>query len=86
VWWRTCSGTAGRVPTWEIRCFQTRFEEIQRRHYQKKTDPSARSRAEKTLEDCLDAIATFRQSLARRLATKLETAQATEAIRGSDAG
>jgi integrase len=37
------------------------FEEIQRRHYQKKTDPSARSRAEKTLEDCLDAIAAFRQ-------------------------
>src|SRR5262245_50105161 len=36
-------------------------EEIQRRHYQKKTDPSARRRAEKTLEDCLDAIAAFRQ-------------------------
>lgn len=37
------------------------FEEIQRRHYHKKTDPSARRRAEKTLEDCLDAIAAFRQ-------------------------
>lgn len=37
------------------------LEEIQRRHYHKKTDPAARRRAEKTLEDTLDAIAAFRQ-------------------------
>jgi integrase len=36
------------------------FEEIQRRHYGKKTDPLAKSRAAKTLEDCLDAISAFR--------------------------
>jgi integrase len=37
------------------------FEEIQRRHFSKKTDPAAKVRAEKTLEDCLDAIAAFRE-------------------------
>src|SRR5262249_9646683 len=36
------------------------FEAIQRRHFGKKTDPSERVRAEKTLEDCLDAIAAFK--------------------------
>ncbi|OAI41509.1 hypothetical protein AYO40_00300 [Planctomycetaceae bacterium SCGC AG-212-D15] len=37
------------------------FEEIQRRHFNKKTDPAARARAEKTLEDCIDAVAAFRE-------------------------
>jgi len=36
------------------------FEEIQRRHFAKKTDPQAKVRAVKTLEDCLDAIAAFK--------------------------
>lgn len=36
------------------------FEAIQRRHFDKKTDPAARVRAEKTLEDCLNAIAAFK--------------------------
>lgn len=36
------------------------FEAIQRRHYGKKTDPAAKVRAMKTLEDCLDAIAAFK--------------------------
>jgi integrase len=36
------------------------FEEIQRRHYAKKTDPEARKRADKSLTDCLDAISAFK--------------------------
>jgi len=37
------------------------FEEIQRRHYAKKTDATARKRSEKSLRECLDAIRAFRQ-------------------------
>jgi integrase len=37
------------------------LEAIQRAHFAKKTDPAARRRAEKTLEDCLDAIAAFKE-------------------------
>jgi len=37
------------------------FEEIQRRHFNKKTDPAAKRRAEKTLEDCIDAVTAFKQ-------------------------
>jgi integrase len=36
------------------------FDAIQRRHFSKKTDPAAKIRAQKTLEDCLDAISAFR--------------------------
>ena len=36
------------------------FEEIQRRHYQKKQKPDAKERGEKSLESCLDAIAAFK--------------------------
>ena len=36
------------------------FEEIQRRHYAKKTDPEARKRAMKSLRECHDAISAFR--------------------------
>ena len=36
------------------------FEEIQRRHYAKKTDPQARKRSMKSLRECLDAISAFR--------------------------
>lgn len=35
------------------------FEEIQRRHYAKKTDPEARKRSMKSLGECLDAISAF---------------------------
>ena len=37
------------------------FEEIQRRHYAKKTDTAAVVRAEKSLASCLDAIRAFRE-------------------------
>jgi len=37
------------------------FEEIQRRHYAKKTDATARKRSEKSLRECLDAIRAFRE-------------------------
>jgi integrase len=37
------------------------FEEIQRAHFAKKTDAAARDRANKTLEECIDAIGAFRQ-------------------------
>src|SRR5262249_29194547 len=37
------------------------FEQIQRAHFGRKKDPAARTRAQKSLEDCLDAIAAFRQ-------------------------
>lgn len=37
------------------------FEEIQRRHYGKKTDSAAMVRAEKSLAACLDAIRAFRE-------------------------
>jgi len=37
------------------------FEEIQRVHYRKKQAPAARTRAEKSLGVCLDAIAAFRE-------------------------
>lgn len=36
------------------------FEEIQRRHYEKKQKPEAKVRAEKSLVTCLDAIAAFK--------------------------
>ena len=36
------------------------FEAIQLRHFSKKTDPAAKVRAEKTKEDCLEAINAFR--------------------------
>ncbi len=36
------------------------FEEIQRHHYAKKTDPVAQKRAEKSLISCLEAISAFR--------------------------
>jgi hypothetical protein len=32
------------------------YEEVQRTHYAKKSDPAAKRRSEKTLEECLDAI------------------------------
>src|SRR5207253_5689342 len=38
------------------------FEEIQRAHFGRRKDPAAQARARKTLEDCLDAIAAFRQT------------------------
>ncbi len=37
------------------------FEEIQRRHYAKKTDPAAQKRSAKSLRECLDAIRAFRE-------------------------
>ena len=37
------------------------FEEIQRRHYGKKTDPAAVVRAEKSLASCLEALRAFRE-------------------------
>jgi integrase len=36
------------------------FEAIQRLHFDRKTDPNAKLRAEKTLHSCLDAIGAFR--------------------------
>ena len=36
------------------------FEEIQRTHFGRKHEPAARDRAEKTLDDCLEAITAFR--------------------------
>jgi hypothetical protein len=36
------------------------FEAIQRRHYDKKTDPTARERSMKSLRECLDAISAFK--------------------------
>jgi integrase len=36
------------------------FEAIQCAHFAKKTDPAAKLRADKTLEDCLDAISAFK--------------------------
>ena len=36
------------------------FEAIQRAHFGRKTDPAAKLRADKTLDDCLEAIAAFR--------------------------
>jgi hypothetical protein len=36
------------------------FEQVQRTHYAKKTDADAKRRADKTLEECLDAIAAFK--------------------------
>jgi hypothetical protein len=37
------------------------FEQVQRAHYGKKKDPAAQQRAMKTLKDCLEAIAAFKQ-------------------------
>lgn len=36
------------------------FEAVQRAHYARKTDPAAKARAAKTLEDCLDCINAFK--------------------------
>jgi hypothetical protein len=36
------------------------FEGVQRTHYAKKTDPAAKRRADKTLDECLDAIDAFK--------------------------
>jgi hypothetical protein len=36
------------------------FEQIQRAHFARKTDPAAKARAEKTQEECLDAINAFK--------------------------
>jgi integrase len=36
------------------------FEQIQRVHFGRKTDPAARARADKSLEECLDAISAFK--------------------------
>ena len=36
------------------------FEAIQRAHFDRKTDPAQKERAEKTLASCFDAIAAFR--------------------------
>src|SRR5262249_46355293 len=36
------------------------FEQIQRAHFARKQDPAAQARAAKTLDDCLEAIAAFR--------------------------
>lgn len=38
-----------------------KFEEIQRVHFSRKRDPAARTRAEKSLTSCLNAIAAFRR-------------------------
>jgi integrase len=37
------------------------FEQVQRAHYGKKKEPAAHNRAAKTLKDCLEAIAAFKQ-------------------------
>lgn len=37
------------------------FEQVQRRHFSRQTDPAARARAEKSLYSCLTAIAAFRR-------------------------
>jgi hypothetical protein len=37
------------------------FEELQRRHFAKKTDPKSLQRSMKSLRECLDAISAFRQ-------------------------
>jgi integrase len=36
------------------------FDQIQRVHFDRKTDPAARARAEKSLDECLDAISAFK--------------------------
>lgn len=36
------------------------FEEVQRRHYGRRTDTDAKARAAKSLEECLDAISAFK--------------------------
>lgn len=36
------------------------FEEVQRRHYGRRTDPDAMSRSAKSLEECIDAIGAFK--------------------------
>lgn len=40
------------------------FEQIQRCHYARKTEPAARNRSEKSLRECLDAISAF-QAISR---------------------
>jgi hypothetical protein len=37
------------------------FEKIQRVHFGRKSDPAAKARAAKSLDDCLEAIAAFRE-------------------------
>lgn len=37
------------------------FDELQRRHYSKRTDSAAQKRSEKSLRECLDAIRAFRE-------------------------
>lgn len=52
----------GRRPSFEDTVLSDEeFEQIQRRHFAKKTDPIARKRSEKTLEDTLDSINAFRE-------------------------
>ena len=51
----------GRKPdVSELALSDEEFEEIQRRHYAKKTDPEAQKRSMKSLRECLDAISAFR--------------------------
>src|SRR5690349_7534310 len=46
----------GKKPTNVAVLTDEEFEEIQRRHYSKRTDEQARKRAAKSLRECLDAI------------------------------
>jgi integrase len=52
----------GKKPTAaDARLSDEEFEALQRAHFDRKKDPAARARAQKTLHDCLDAIHAFRQ-------------------------
>jgi len=46
------------------------FEEIQRQHFAKKTDPMAQKRAAKSLRECLDAISAFKEIVGLHPITK----------------
>lgn len=52
----------GKLPTLrEVVLSDEEFEAIQRQHFARITDPAAQARADKTLDDCLEAIDAFRQ-------------------------
>lgn len=45
----------------DVRLTDEEFETLQRAHFDRKKDPAAQARAQKTLHDCLDAIDAFRR-------------------------
>jgi integrase len=53
------AGTGHRVTPADLGLTDAEFEAVQRHHYGRKRDAAAKARADKTLDECLDAIAAF---------------------------